>query len=64
MPTREGAARAAAQSRVAMVFQAFGLLPWRTVRENVGFGLELSGLAGADRKARQRVTGSNCRSSV
>jgi glycine betaine/proline transport system ATP-binding protein len=34
------------QSRVAMVFQAFGLLPWRTVRENVGFGLELSGLAG------------------
>src|SRR5581483_7458324 len=27
--------------RIAMVFQQFGLLPWRTVRDNVGFGLEL-----------------------
>ncbi len=32
------------QKRVAMVFQQFGLLPWRTVRENVGFGLEISGM--------------------
>ncbi|HEY0214387.1 MAG TPA: choline ABC transporter ATP-binding protein [Paenirhodobacter sp.] len=31
-------------NRVAMVFQQFGLLPWRTVRENVGLGLELAGL--------------------
>ncbi|WP_152046080.1 choline ABC transporter ATP-binding protein [Aureimonas psammosilenae] len=29
---------------VAMVFQQFALLPWRTVSENVGFGLELSGV--------------------
>lgn len=29
---------------VSMVFQQFGLLPWRTVEENVGFGLELSGV--------------------
>ena len=29
---------------VAMVFQQFGLLPWRTVRENVGLGLELRGM--------------------
>ncbi len=32
------------QSRVAMVFQQFGLLPWRTVAENVGLGLELAGM--------------------
>ncbi|SMX40459.1 choline ABC transporter ATP-binding protein [Maliponia aquimaris] len=37
------------QSRVAMVFQQFGLLPWRTVAENVGFGLELAGLPTAQR---------------
>jgi glycine betaine/proline transport system ATP-binding protein len=35
---------------VAMVFQQFALLPWRTVRDNVGFGLELRGLNAADRK--------------
>jgi len=40
------------QHSVAMVFQQFGLLPWRTVRENVGLGLELSGMTGAQRKAR------------
>ena len=37
---------------VAMVFQQFGLLPWRTVRENVGLGLELGGQSKADRKDR------------
>ncbi|MEM7720264.1 MAG: ATP-binding cassette domain-containing protein, partial [Pseudomonadota bacterium] len=26
-------------TKIAMVFQQFGLLPWRTVRENVGLGL-------------------------
>jgi glycine betaine/proline transport system ATP-binding protein len=39
------------RERVAMVFQQFGLLPWRTVRENVGFGLELRGEGAARRKA-------------
>src|SRR3990170_3879482 len=29
----------------AMVFQEFGLLPWRTVENNVGLGLELKGVA-------------------
>ena len=38
--------------RVAMVFQHFGLLPWRTVAENVGFGLELAGVEGAERQRR------------
>jgi glycine betaine/proline transport system ATP-binding protein len=37
---------------VAMVFQQFALLPWRTVAENVGFGLELSGVPEAERKQR------------
>jgi glycine betaine/proline transport system ATP-binding protein len=39
------------RERVAMVFQQFGLLPWRTVRENVGLGLELRGESAATRKA-------------
>ncbi|MEJ1158640.1 choline ABC transporter ATP-binding protein [Prosthecomicrobium sp. N25] len=37
------------QRRVTMVFQQFALLPWRTVRENVGFGLELRGTDKAER---------------
>jgi len=40
--------------RVAMVFQQFGLLPWRTVADNVGFGLELAGLPAATRRERVR----------
>jgi glycine betaine/proline transport system ATP-binding protein len=36
--------------RIAMVFQQFGLLPWRTVRDNVGFGLELRGEPAATRR--------------
>ncbi|WP_299863734.1 choline ABC transporter ATP-binding protein [uncultured Roseobacter sp.] len=37
---------------VSMVFQQFGLLPWRTVRENVGLGLELADVSKRDRLAR------------
>ena len=40
------------QRRVAMVFQQFGLLPWRSVRENVGLGLELAGVPKAERAER------------
>jgi glycine betaine/proline transport system ATP-binding protein len=40
------------QRAVAMVFQQFALLPWRTVAENVGFGLELAGIPDAERHAR------------
>ena len=39
-------------SRIAMVFQQFGLLPWRTVRENVGLGLELAGIPPEGRRAK------------
>lgn len=38
----------------AMVFQSFELFPWRTVRGNVGFGLEMLGVDAAER--RRRVT--------
>ena len=40
------------QERVAMVFQQFGLLPWRTVRDNVAFGMEIAGLPRAERYAK------------
>jgi glycine betaine/proline transport system ATP-binding protein len=40
------------QKQVAMVFQQFALLPWRTVEENVGFGLELAGIPEDERKQR------------
>ena len=40
------------QERVAMVFQQFGLLPWRTVRDNVAFGMEIAGVPRAERHAR------------
>ena len=46
------ALREVRQQRVAMVFQQFALLPWRTVRENVGFGLELRGIDRAERERR------------
>ena len=39
-------------TQIAMVFQQFALLPWRTVRENVGLGLELGGVPPKDRQAR------------
>ncbi|WP_420022891.1 choline ABC transporter ATP-binding protein [Cereibacter azotoformans] len=38
-------------SHIAMVFQQFGLLPWRTVRDNVGLGLEMAGMSARDRRA-------------
>ncbi|QXQ07665.1 choline ABC transporter ATP-binding protein [Sphingosinicellaceae bacterium] len=44
----EGVLRHIRRYRVAMVFQQFALLPWRTVRENVAFGLELRGMSRAE----------------
>ncbi len=38
------------RERLAMVFQQFALLPWRTVRDNVAFGLELRGMGRAERR--------------
>ncbi len=48
----EATLRRIRQKNVAMVFQQFGLLPWRTVAENVGFGLELAGVPDDERKTK------------
>ncbi len=37
-----------------MVFQEYSLFPWRTVLDNIAFGLELKGVAVAERHARAR----------
>ena len=48
----EATLRRIRQGQVAMVFQQFALLPWRTVAQNVGFGLELAGMDEATRKTK------------
>ncbi|MBA3324746.1 MAG: ATP-binding cassette domain-containing protein [Rhodobacteraceae bacterium] len=49
-----GSLRALRRGGVAMVFQQFGLLPWRSVVENVAFGLELAGLGRPERLEKAR----------
>lgn len=46
--------RALRRGTVSMVFQQFALLPWRSVVENVALGLELAGMARAERMAKAR----------
>ena len=45
-----GTLRNMRMNRIAMVFQQFALLPWRTVEENVGLGLELQGMTRDERR--------------
>ncbi len=40
------------RNRISMVFQQFGLMPWRSVRENVGFGLQIRGVDKAEIEAK------------
>ncbi|MEU5280654.1 betaine/proline/choline family ABC transporter ATP-binding protein [Streptomyces asoensis] len=40
--------------RAAMVFQHFGLLPHRTVLDNVAYGLEIQGMGRAERRERAK----------
>ena len=47
--------RALRGRHVSMVFQQFALLPWRTVAENVGLGLELAGAPQAERAEKVRA---------
>jgi NitT/TauT family transport system ATP-binding protein len=36
-------------SKVGMVFQEYSLFPWRTVIDNIAFGLEMRGVSGEER---------------
>ena len=44
------------RTKIAMVFQHFGLLPHRTVEENAAWGLEVQGMPKEERLARARET--------
>jgi NitT/TauT family transport system ATP-binding protein len=46
--TVEGERVAGPREGVAMVFQHFGLLPWKTVFQNVAYGLRLAGASRAE----------------
>ena len=40
------------EPRCGMVFQSYALFPWKTVRQNVEFGLKMQGLGRAERQLR------------
>ncbi|MET1028076.1 MAG: choline ABC transporter ATP-binding protein [Dongiaceae bacterium] len=46
------------RNRISMVFQQFGLMPWLTVQENVGFGLDIRGMK---RDERDRIVNEKIR---
>jgi glycine betaine/proline transport system ATP-binding protein len=50
--TDQAALRELRRRKVSMVFQHFGLLPNRRVRDNVAYGLEIAGMPRSDRNER------------
>ena len=50
--TVDGAAVTKPVPGIDMVFQHFGLFPWKTVRQNIAYGLKLAGIAAAGIKER------------
>lgn len=50
----EAALQQTRRKEISMVFQKFGLLPHRTVLENIAFGLELQGMALPERTAKAK----------
>jgi NitT/TauT family transport system ATP-binding protein len=57
----DGAPVAGPSPQVAIMLQKDLLLPWRTIRANVEFGLEIQGQASADRRARSSALLAQCR---
>ncbi len=48
----DGAPLAGVRRETALILQDYGLLPWKTVADNAGLGLEIRGASRAERQAR------------